>query len=111
MEESIETEDEYINLIKTAKSPPFIIVNKNDFEVKDFDRVIENKYRVPKNFQISKAVKIHYYPNGKIDVFTDYDDFDTALPAEILGVSKEKVKNLKALLPYQQMIVVFDQGV
>ncbi|KAL1488627.1 hypothetical protein ABEB36_014430 [Hypothenemus hampei] len=115
MKECIETEEEYIDLIKTAKSPPFIMVNQNNYQIKNFEREIEKKFTIPKNFQISKAVKIHYYPNGQIDVFTDYDDkfetfffltkvtfdsFDAALPTEILGISKEKVKDLQALLPY-----------
>lgn len=43
MIEAIETEDDYIDLIRDARTPPFTIVKSSEYEVKAFEAEIEKK--------------------------------------------------------------------
>lgn len=113
--ETIETVDEYIEIIKSARNPPFTIINENDIVVKDFETLIPKQVDVPKELRISEAVKIIYYPNGDVSVFNTYDGepttykisskikFDDLLATEMasmIGISKEKKDDVTALLKY-----------
>lgn len=72
MTESIQTENENIDLIKSARNPPFIILQQKDYTVKNFENKIKDKYKLPKDLQISKAVKRDYFSSGSVNI---YDSF------------------------------------
>lgn len=113
--ERIEIVDEYIKLIENSRNPPFIMVKPEDFHLNDFETIIKKKSKVPKKLQISKAVRIVYAPNGRIDVYENYngkpethiientvtfEDLKLTPPPPAIGISEEKIKDLKSLIRY-----------
>ena len=106
MREIIETEHDYIDLIKNAKTPPFILVEKKDCIVKDYEKMIpKSSYEISKDVQISKFCRIKYYPNGQVDSFKNYieapetvfvkksvtyDDLQSMTVPVCVGISQEK---------------------
>ncbi|KAL1487701.1 hypothetical protein ABEB36_015608 [Hypothenemus hampei] len=115
MLERIETENEYLKIIRDSREPPFEIVKVKNGDVSDYDKLLKN-CKVPKGLQISKAVKIDYFPNGEIVLHENYDglkktlkidkniDFkgmlDIATPCNLLGLRKEKKKDVEGLLRF-----------
>ena len=71
--ETIETVNEYYQIIEKARNPPFTIIKKSDYEVNDFEVLISKKVTTPKNIRIREAKKIWYFPNSHVDVFYDLD--------------------------------------
>ena len=70
--ETIETANEYYQIIEKARNPPFTIIKKSEHEVNDFEVLISKKVTTPKNIHIREAKKILYFPNSNVDVFYDY---------------------------------------
>lgn len=110
--QKIETEQEYIDLVRNSRSKPFIIVERGECRMIDMDTLMKQNVKIPKKFQISKAVKIIYSPDQKIQVFTEYNgspteyeikrtisysDFENAPPPELVGITREKIKDLQSL--------------
>ena len=58
--QKIETQHDYINLVRDSRSNSFTIVGKEECSVKDFETLIKQNVKMPKKFQIRKAVKISY---------------------------------------------------
>ena len=102
MFEYIETEYEYIELTKHSKNPNF------EAEIGKLDII-------PKDPKITKALKIIYHPNGQVDLYENYDEakkefhievdltFDylkNARKNDFYGITKGKVKDMQALLPF-----------
>lgn len=113
--EIIETASEYIQLIKNARNPPFIIIRETEITVNDFELLIPKEVQFPKNVQISEAVKITYFPNGQFNVYKTYTDspieFILTSSIEIddllktsralpVGISKEKINDVQKLLRF-----------
>lgn len=114
--ETIETAEDYINIIKRARNPPFTIVDNSQIEIKDFEAFLKKKIKIPEEIKISKAVKIDYYPNGSVNVYYSYHenpvsfstDITTTLeemktqsgPTSPVGISSEKIEDVKSLLCY-----------
>lgn len=68
--ERIETEEEYIEIIKSAKNNPFIIVKSSEIVVKNFEKVLQDHVALPKeDIRKCKAVKIDFHPNGNVIVY------------------------------------------
>ena len=63
----------YVDIIKFSKNPSFIMVSQKDCSIKNFESVLQDCVNLPKNFMISKTVKIAYFPDGTISVFREYD--------------------------------------
>ena len=70
--ERIETPDEYINLIRNARNPPFTMVESANNIIHDFEKSFKNIIRYSKTMKISKAYVIHYQPNGSVEFYNDY---------------------------------------
>ena len=111
MREVIETPDEYIDLIQNSRDPPFTMIDALQCEVKDFDTILQKNKEILQ-IKISSVVKIDYFPNGEIYVHYEYqgvpskvflklpftfDDMENAPLATGVGISSEKVKDLKHL--------------
>ena len=105
--DTIETQANYINIIKNARDPAFMLVNAQEIGVKNFEAKLEDSCEVPKNWQVSKFAKINYYPNGQVDVFENYDgncirytitssitliDLKQSPKSESVGITAEKKK-------------------
>lgn len=71
--ETVETINEYVEMIETAKKIPFIMVSEKDCPIRDFETEMKDRVQLPKNMMISKAVKITYYPNQTVSLMYDYD--------------------------------------
>ena len=112
---SVEFANEYYKIIEKARNPLFTIIKKSDYEVNDFEVLISKKVTTPKNIRIREAKKILYFPNSHVDVFYDYGresinfkieseiEFDYLLKTEgasSIGISAEKITNVKSLLRY-----------
>ena len=112
---TIETQQDYISLVRDSRSNPFTFIGKEGYSVKDFETLIKQNVKMPKEFQISKAVKISYFPNGQVQVYNEYngtpfeysiestikfDNLEKAPICETVGITKEKVKDLKSLMKY-----------
>lgn len=112
--EVIETAEEYVRMIKNSKKPNFIIVSEEDCTIKDYENILKN-VNIPKQLQISKAVKIVYYPNGSVDVHSDYSgsfvtyqiekdiSFENLKSASLsipVGLNPDKLKDIKSLYHY-----------
>ena len=46
MREVIETLDEYINIIENSRDPPFTMNNGTQYEVKNFDSVVQKNEEI-----------------------------------------------------------------
>ena len=115
--ECVETESEWINIIKRArKTDPFIVVEKHQYDVKDLETIIKQGAKVPKELQISKAVKIEYFPDGTVKTYDKYyggkifevkietsltiSDIQKAPLVPPVVISVEKKKDSESLLRY-----------
>lgn len=112
--EKFETADEYIEMIKTSRDPPFIIVNQDEIEIKDFESMLNAT--IPNELQISKLFKIVYFPNGHVNAFEKYDmnpvDYYIDCPVSLdslirnsivtspVGITAAKIEDVKSLLKY-----------
>lgn len=69
MLETIELEEEYVDLIRTSRDPPFLMVKaETELKMREFDQMLIPNGAV-KKVGIQKAVKIVYYCNGIVGVF------------------------------------------
>ncbi|KAJ8674060.1 hypothetical protein QAD02_005322 [Eretmocerus hayati] len=114
--ERIETPEDYYKLVEEAREPPFTIVKDSDVHLIDFESMIEEKCNIPKNLHIRDAVKIPFFPNGEVQTFEDYDsqpticqvidhgitldELKSARPAPSIGISGEKLKDVRSLLRF-----------
>ena len=88
--QKIEIQQDYINLVRDSRYNPFAIVGKEEYSIKDFETLIKQHVKMPKEFQISKTVKINYFRNGQIQVYNEYN----GRPFEYLIASTIKFDNL-----------------
>lgn len=113
--ETIETDEDYYNLVKKSKTPNFTVIKESDVILQNFKLLIPEKINIPKNVHISDAVKICYYPNGYVNIYNDYheeprdflldstltfDDLLNTPSAPSIEITKEKINYVKALLKY-----------
>ena len=115
--EIIETDEDYIKLIENARSPPFKIVREADCLVQNFETFLQSKIKIPKNLQVSKAVRIQYFQNGQVNIYKKYNDYeklqthliDSSITydelcetpqADSIGISAGKIKDVRPLLRY-----------
>lgn len=90
-------------------------MNESEYIVRDFEKIILGKFKLPKNLHIRDAVKISCFGNGEIDIFYEYDKplqkhkldidvkFDDLLQtpvADSVGVNAEKINDVKMLMRY-----------
>lgn len=73
MMEKIELPQEYIELIKTCRNTPFIMIDVSKEKIEDFEKFADINKNVSK-IRISEAVKVEYFGNGQINVFYDYNE-------------------------------------
>lgn len=112
--ERIETEAEYVEIIRNARSSSFTMVDKCE-DLQDFEKSFKGKMRKPKNFQISKAFVLNFFPDGRVDVYDNYElqnptsflfKFTLELeklsksPPPRIGLKAAKVANVKNLYNY-----------
>ena len=88
--QKIETEQDYINLVQDSRSNPLTIVGKEGYNVNDFETLINQNVKMPKEFQGRKSEKIRYFPNGQIQDYNEYN----GTPFEYLIDSTIKFDNL-----------------
>ena len=113
--ETIETADDYYEMIAKARNPPFTILKKSDYAVHDFEKLVSEKIVIPKDLRIRDAKRIVYFPNSHVDVFDDYVsesvnfkleseiEFDDLLKTELassIGISAAKINDVKSLLRF-----------
>lgn len=113
--ESIETPEEYVEIIKNSRCVPFEMVDITKCEMKDFEKVlVEDENLAKDSIKISKVVKCIYYPNGQVSLFYDYygepttiylknlvdKDLSKAPLAPAVGITEEKIKDFSNLLKY-----------
>lgn len=103
--EVVETDEEYIRLIQTSRDPPFITLRESEYEVKNFEPILQKDTNNLSKLQISKVVRLIYFPNGQINAYYDYNSepvqhtvqlsitFDDLMrlskPTKITGISEE----------------------
>ncbi|KAL1488158.1 hypothetical protein ABEB36_015116 [Hypothenemus hampei] len=73
--ERIETDNEYLDIIRDSREPPFKIIKLKNGDVLDFEKQIKENCKLPKSLQINILA--------------------SALPCKLLGISKEKKKMLR----------------
>ena len=111
----IETNKDYIDLIENLRDPLFKMVDVSEIKVLDFESRFSQSKDL-KKIKISKVVKIAYFPDGEIHAYYSYDQIEptklfincdmkfesleNALLAEGVGISEEKLNDLKRLLRY-----------
>lgn len=115
LREYIKTVQDYADLIKDSRNPPFEMVDVLNLEMKDYEHLFAISPEQQNLIQISKVKKIIYHPNGEIDCFHIYKsphktiklnsiDFlanVASLPtAKKTGISKEKYADYVKLIPY-----------
>ena len=67
--ERVETEKEYVDLIKHSRKPPFEIVNVSQFDMKDYEQLFAKDEDLQKNtIKIAKVVKIVYKVELEADI-------------------------------------------
>ena len=113
--ERIETETEYVDLIKHLRNPPFEMVDVSQFDMKDYEQLFAKDEDLQKNtIKIIKVVKIVCFPNGQVDLYYSYDgtpktvkliksveiDLSKGSSASAVGVTKEKRKDFEHLLQF-----------
>ena len=113
-QEYIETVQQYVDLIRESRDPPFEMIDVSKLDIRDYESTLPIDSEL-KKIQISKVKKIIYYPDGQIDYFNSYkglhktskinktqsvDILLTATPAKTKGISKEKYDDFQKLLPY-----------
>lgn len=114
--ERIETPDEYIELIRDSKDPPFIMVESPNKVLHDFEKTFKGKVRNTNAIKISTARVIHYLPNGNVECYRNYelneppDVFKINLKIKladiikvsplIVGITKQKKADVESLLKY-----------
>lgn len=113
--EYIETVEEYADLIKNSRNPPFEMIDVLKLDIKDYDNLFTISTEQQNFIQISKVKKIIYHPNGEIDLFYSYkgphktirlnsieslENIDAVTSAKKLGISKEKFADYEKLVPY-----------
>lgn len=64
------TEKEYVGLIKSARDPPFEMLDATKCGVKNFENILIPDKQLLSKIKISKVVKIVYFPNGYVDFTT-----------------------------------------
>ena len=114
MRERIETEGEYVELIRTARNPPFEMIDATKIAVKNYESLLTPNKDL-KRIKISQIVHIIYFPNGQVDVYYSYngepttiniktsiggEDLKKASLAGGVGVTAEKREDFKNLLKY-----------
>lgn len=72
MKEKVETPEEYIDLIKNSRDPPFTMVDVSKITIKDFEKLADINKNITE-IKVRQAVKIHYFGNGLIDVYYAYN--------------------------------------
>ncbi|XP_051172632.1 uncharacterized protein LOC127288955 isoform X2 [Leptopilina boulardi] len=115
MKEKVEIPEEYVELIKNARNTPIIMIDVAKQEIKDYEKLADVDKEI-RNIKISKAIKIKYYGNGHIDVYYAYNEkpitysiiknsscfeqLQNTIPdvARAVGISREKIKDVKKLL-------------
>ena len=68
--ETIETADEYVDIIKNCKKESKFIVK--ECEIKDFGQHLNGMFTKPKDLQLSTAVVIKYKHSGRVEVHQNY---------------------------------------
>ena len=111
-QEYIETIQQYVDLIRKSRDPPFEMVGVSKLNIRDYESILPIDSEL-KKIQISKVKKIIYYPDGQIDYFNSYkglhktskmnktqtvDILLTATPAKTKGICKEKYEDFQKLL-------------
>lgn len=114
MQERIETEEDYVEIIKTSRDPPFEVIDANKCKVADFESHLKADKELQK-IKIRKVVKIVYFPNGQADLYYSYNEKPTTIRLEKsialenlpnaplasgVGVTKEKLKDVGNLLQF-----------
>ena len=112
--ESIETVEEYVNLIKNSRDPGFIVVQDNEYEILDYEKNFPTlPLKVQKEIKISQKKRLLYKPNGDVFTFNSYDNvsikhefsvpnFDSIVKekASFVGINKDKVNDVKELIEF-----------
>jgi len=113
--QSVETQDEYLDVIRTCRDVPFIVRNG---QVKNFEKALSTLIKISNKFEISKAAALVYKPDGTIAVHKNYslvnpkffshvdpskinDNIFENIPLEnCKGVADFKKRDVLSLLPY-----------
>ena len=113
--ETIETVDDYIQIIKSARDPPFTVIRESEITVNDFEMLIPKQVNIPTDFRIKEVVRISYFPNSHVSAYTNYTgkprehiiatdltlvDLLKTQPAYDIGVNKEKLNDVQTLMKY-----------
>lgn len=92
------------------------MIEKHQYDVKDFETIMKEGAKIPKEVQISKTVKIEYFPDGTVKIYDKYfggkivevkietpltiSDIRKAPLVSPVGISVEKKKDLESLIRY-----------
>ena len=112
--EAIESVQEYSNLIKNSRDPPFIIVEDNEYEIINYEKSFPTlPLKNQKDIQISQKKRLLYKPNGDLFTYYGYDnasitheisifDFDSIAreKANYVGVNQDKIDDMKELFRF-----------
>ena len=113
--ETIETDEEYYDIVRSSRNPPVEIIRESDCTVRDFETSIPGRCNIPKNLQIKDAMRIDYFGNESVEVYYGFDrqpksyqiesniDFEELLQeplAQSVRISSEKLKDVTSLLRY-----------
>ena len=112
--ERIETQQEYIKIIESARDPAFIIVQEHQYELNDNEASFKGAI---KNLHISKGFYIKFNSDGNVNVCENYYDqprsfkitpfvlFDNIKnqPPPIVGMADEKIRDVESLLRYMRL--------
>ena len=119
--EVIESDSEYNEMIRNARRnpKPFNVVKSENYVVKNFEDKIKNSYKKDKNLLTSKSVKLVYYPNGEILLYSSYSrepkkfkiqrdttfqDLENAPEREMIRIMAEKVRDLRHLRWLERLV-------
>lgn len=99
---------EYVEIIKSARDPPFEVVNALKCNVKDFENQMVVEKKVQEIIKIGSVVKIVYFPKGQVDLYHTYSGEPTSIRmdktftilenssnaplAKGIGITREKIK-------------------
>ena len=112
--EAIESVEQYSNLIKTSRNPPFKIIQDDEYDILDFEKSFKTlPLQKQKEIKISQKKRLSYKPNGDVFTYNSYDhisiehkltliDFDSIVKEKtnFIGVNKDKIENLKDLVRF-----------